>query len=447
MKTSMWLGATACALALVVACGEDEALETSASGGSGATGGSSGGTGGASGGSGGATGGTAGASGGSAGTGGTAGAAGSAGTGGATSAGRLLVAGTDFFTSTEVATVDLDAASVSGSVTVADGDAVPAAAGGLGFVLERTLAKVDLLSTDGSIDKSIDVGKAALGETGTASSNPVAIAAVAAGAAGGTATKAYVLFGAANHVAVVDIASASVTNTIDLGGYLDAGDGDGAVDMASAVYDASSDRVYFTLGRIDQTTVTAPSYELACPPVKALVLAIDAQSDALVDLNGSASGEGIELSLANPVDAAFDSTSGSLYVLSAGCFASAGVRSMHGVEKVALASSGVSTVYPPTSQDYLARLLLPSPNEALLDTFDATYAEHWYTWDPNSPALGPELSGVPAAPSVDDDSHLYGVDFAATVSVVRYGPPATATVVSSPWTGSWTSAAGTALVR
>ena len=365
MNRAAWLGATACAVAMAVACGEDEQTGAGASGGgpstgatgggagSGASGGTTGGTGGATGGTGGATGGTGGvgASGGSAGGGGAAGA-----DSGSVPHGRLLVAGTDFFSQTEIATVNLETGKLAGSVTVSDGDAVPAASGGKALVLERTASKVDVLSASGSIETSIDVGKAAIGASGSGSTNPVSVVLLQGTGAEAGADKGYVFLGNENRVAVISVSTAAVTKTIDFSTYLGAGDGDGAVDMTSAVLSGS--KAYFVLGRIDRTTVAAPSYQLACPPVKALLMAIDTATDALVDLNGSSAGVGIELGLVNPVDAALDEAQGRLLVLSAGCFAATdggATRVSHGIEAVDLALGTVNSVYTPSNQDYLAR--------------------------------------------------------------------------------------------
>jgi len=460
MTNKVSVGAIACAIAMAVACGEDEALGPGTGGAAGAAGsGASAGSGGDGGGTGGGSGsggssGAGGSSGGAAGNGASAGA--DSGTGGADGGppkGRLLVAGTDFFSKTEIATVDLATNKVSGSVTLNDGDAVPAASSGQAFVLERTNAKLHHLDAAGQILKSIDVGKAALGLTGSGSTNPVGVVATGTG----SSARAHVLLQTVNRMAVLDLAAGTVTKTIDLAAYQASGDADGSVDMTSPVLHPSSGRVYFLLGRIDRTTVAAPSYQLACPSVKALLVAVDTANDSIVDLNGSAAGEGIELALANPVDLALDAAQDRLLVLSAGCFApteGGSTRVGHGVESVALGSFATSTKYAAPNQDFLSRLLLRSSGAALLNSFDPSFAEHWYPWATATTALGSELGGVPAAPSLEDEGHLLGAsvattDAGSTVDVVRYdiGAQSKSTLVASPWTGSFSSVAGTALVR
>lgn len=450
MNKTVGMGAIACAVALAVACGEDEPLGPGSGGaaGSGATGG--GGADGAA-----ASGGSAGSGGGS---GGSAGA--DSGSGGAEAGpppGRLLVAGTDFFSKTEVASVDLATNQVLGSVTFDDGDAVPAESNGQGFVLERTKSKLHHLDAAGQLAKSVDVGQSAVGLSGTGSTNPVGVIATASDGDSGTSWRAHVFLQLVNRVAVVDLSAGSVTKTIDLAAYQVGSDADGSVDTTSPVLHAASGRIYFLLGRIDRTTVAAPSYQLACPSVKALLLAVDVASDTLVDLNGSAAGEGIELSLVNPVDAALDVSEDRLLVLSAGCFAPAdggAVRVSHGVEAVDLGTGTTSTLYAAPNQDFLSRLLLRGSGQALVNTFDPSFGEHWYPWATVQPSFGAELSGVPAAPSLEDEGHLLGVSITTTdagsnVEVVRYDIAAQTKVgvVASPWTGSFASASGTALVR
>ncbi len=307
---------------------------------------------------------------------------------------------------------------MTGSVTVNDGDAVPAQSSGQGFVLERTHAKLHHLDASGKISKTIDVGKAALGLTGAGSTNPVGVTA--------TNGKALVFLNDVNRVAAVDLAAGTVSKTIDLAAYMAGSDADQSVDATNPVL--RSGRAYFLLGRVDRTTVTAPNYQLACPAVPALLMAIDVATESLVDLNGSAAGEGIELSLANPVDAAIDIAQDRLLVLSAGCHAAAdggAARLKHGVESVDLKSGVATTLYAAPNQDFLSRLLVRSSSAALVNSFDPSYAEHWSTWSLSQNTLGAELSGVPTASSLDGEAHLLGVDIATadagtSVTVVRY---------------------------
>ena len=427
-----WTIACALALAVTAACSDEKVVDVSQS-----TGGSGGG------GSGGMDGGQAG-SGGVAG--GAAGSGGSAGSDAGMAPGVLLAALTDFTSNTEVTSIDLATHTVLGSAMVADGDAVPAAGAGTGFVLARTLSQVLTLGANGAIADTIDVGRTAVGLAGTSPTNPSSLAAV-------SASKAYVTLYDANRVAVMDLGPAAVASNIDLASYLGSGDGDGAVDATAAVYDSATQRVYFVLERVDRTTIAAPAYELACPTEKALLLAIDTTTDQLADLNGSASGEGIELSLVNPVDMVLDGDK--LLVLSAGCFAAAdggSQRTGFGIEEVTPSTGATAVALSPSDPDFLSRLLHLGGSDALIDRFDATYAEHWSRWSIGSTSLGTDLSDVPNTPVADQQGSLWGVGFTTddggtTPTAVRYDlTTETATPVVS-WTSSLGSAAGTALVR
>jgi hypothetical protein len=184
-------------------------------------------------------------------------------------------------------------------------------------------------------------------------------------------------------------------------------------------------------------------------------MALDVTTDTLVDLDGSSASLGIELGLANPVDIAVDGSTA--YVLSAGCFQTTdggSQRVQHGIDEVDLSAGTVTTVYAAQNQDFLARLVLVAPGGALVDTFDPTYAEHWYAWTPGSNSLGAEVAAVPQAAVAEDATHLLGVtatttDAGTSAEVVRYdiGTQSSASVVASPWQGSFSSAAGAALVK
>lgn len=447
--------------------GQSGSAGASGSGGSAASAGSAGTDGGAGSGGSAGTDGGAGSGGGGAGTGGSAGAGGAGGTSGA----HLLVAGTDFTTTTEIASIDLASMKVTGRLTVSDGDAVPAASGGLGFVLERTNDKVDLLAQDGTLDKSIDLAQAGSGDAGSGSDagsdagdagapaggDPVGVVVVpgATPDAGSATTRAYVPLYDENRVAVLDLAAGAVSHNLDLSGYLDSSDGDGSVDAGNAVYDPQSGRLYLTLQRIDRTTIVPPDYQLACPAVPSLLVAFDTKNDTEVDLNGSAPGKALQLTTVDPVSAVLDQ--GKLVILSAGCFdkSDAGAtRVKQGVESIDLSTGQSSMLYQPGNDDFLARMLRVATGQMVIDRWDASYAEHFNRYSVASAALGAELSGVPQGVCFDGSGGLFGVtttsgDGGTSVQVVRYDLNAqtSTTLLSSPWQSGVTSAAGSALVQ
>jgi hypothetical protein len=343
----------------------------------------------------------------------------------------LLAVATDYVQKSELAAVNLGTRGVR-RATFGDGDAVPAASGGMGFVLERTNDKVHVLDAAGNVARSIDLHGAASGASAT--------------------QKAYVLLYATNRIAVVDLDAGRVAQYIDLSALHAAGDMDGAVDMDDIVYDPASARAYVALGRIDRTTILPPSFELACPSWKGLVVGIDTTTDTLVDVNGSAAGQAAELSLVSPSGLHLDSEQERLLVLQSGCFRTADAGSErvgYGVEAVNLTNGATEVLLAPDTGDFLNRLVPVGGGQALINSFDAVYEEHWHRWTLTSGALGTELTEVPAMPSYDGAGALLGIALGTTPEVVRYvlQDGATTTVVSDPWSESFPAVGGTALVR
>src|SRR5690606_4291195 len=115
----------------------------------------------------------------------------------------------------------------------------------------------------------------------------------------------------------------SVTSTIDFSSAQDAADTDGGSEPDYAWFDSARNRVWFTLARIDISTIVAPDYQLACTG-SSLLMAIDATSGQLVDLNGAGPGVGFELTNVAPTSIHYAAASDTLYVLSSGCFEDSG---------------------------------------------------------------------------------------------------------------------------
>lgn len=438
MMDTKWLAlALSGALGMAVACSDDEAV-TDGTGGSSGTAGSGGasGNGGASG-----SGGAAGS------TGGSAGSAGSAGADGGPGPGLLLVSGTDFFSQSEIAVVDLASSTVTANLPFSSGDVIPVASGGRGFVLERTAGVVHVLGGTGAIAHSVPVEDS---DAGSVPANPSGVAAV-------SATRAYVALYDRNGVAVIDPTAGTLVETLDLSSFSVSGDGDGFVEVATPIHDAAENRVYVTLARIDRTTIAPPDFQLACPTEPALLVALDGTSGAVVDLNGAAAGEAIPLGLHNPIDAALDVAGGRLFVLAAGCFApgdGGSARTGHGAVAIDLASGQATVALAPSDGSFLSRLVYIGSDAALVNRFDETFAEHWNRWTTSQTSLGAELSGVPSAPSHDGAGSLYGTVFSSedggsAASVVRYDIAAetSSTIVSDPFDGSFASSGGSAIVK
>jgi len=179
---------------------------------------------------------------------------------------HLLVAGTDYKTSTEVASLTLATGKVDDTTVYTDGDAVAMSSAGLGFVIERTNDLVHLL--DGSaIKTTFDVKDLGTGKDAA------------------LADKAYVPLLQQSLITVLDLKAGTVSKRIDLSRYSDPADQDGSADIDAGVYDAKKKIAYFVLGRIDFTSFDPITFQLPCSATKALVVGIDATTDEVVDLN------------------------------------------------------------------------------------------------------------------------------------------------------------------
>jgi hypothetical protein len=338
---------------------------------------------------------------------------------------HLLVASTDYMTATTVGSVALDTGTLEDPSTFKDQDTIATSSAGLGFAVERSADKVNLL--EGSAIKiTFDLKDLGTGDD-------VALA-----------NKAYVPVLSESLISVLDLKAGTVSKRIDLNKYNAASDSDGSADISAAVYDATKKIAYFVLGRIDFGNLDA-SYHVQCSTAKALVVGIDANTDEVIDLNGDAAGEAAELELANPGSVSL-AADGSLVILSSGCYTGAALKSS-GVE-VLDTTAGTSVVaYASTTSDYLGALFLTSGSQALIGASDSvTFTSHWYKLDLEAGKLGDELLNVPDAVSFDGKD-LLGVD--KTGAVVRYdiATGTSTTVSATQWVGKYSNAASTALVK
>ena len=197
------------------------------------------------------------------------------------------------------------------------------------------------------------------------------------------------------------------------------------------------------LGRIDFGTLDASGH-VPCSTNKGLIVAIDATTDKVIDLNGDVEGEAAELSLSNPTSVSL-AADGSLVVLADGCYVGSALKNA-GVEVVDATTGMSQVVYASKTSDFLDKLILTGPSDALLGTFDSSFMAHWYKLDLTAGKLGVELTGIPDAVSFDG-TNLLGVD--ATGAVVSYDiASGKSTAVSkTTWAGKYTSTASTALVK
>lgn len=331
---------------------------------------------------------------------GTGGAAGSGGTAGSVSEPRLFVSVTDYATASEIVALRLDGTRTA-SLELTDPDSVVSVSAGRAFAIERTAAVIHPLDGDGMSTGNIDLS----GAVASASSQNPHDVVIAAGTA---PLKAYVPLYDAGHLAVLNLDDNTLTKTIDLTSYADTLDTDGGVEPDYAWFDSARNRLWFTLARIDLTTIVAPDYQLACTS-KSLLMAIDVTDDSLVDLNGSEAGVGVELLHVAPTSTHYAASTDTLYVLSSGCFSgSAGTRTNLGVNAIKLSDLTQSEALAPTGDAFYATMLW-NPEGALIQSF-AGFTEEWRTWKPTESALGALVSFVPGSATTDGEGTLYGVD-------------------------------------
>ncbi|MEO8900877.1 MAG: hypothetical protein ABI488_04455 [Polyangiaceae bacterium] len=341
-----------------------------------------------------------------------------------TAATHLLVAGTEYKDSTEIASLTLATGKVDDTTVYMDGDAVATSSAGLGFAIERTNDVVHLL--DGSaIKTSFD-----LKDLGTLKDAAIG-------------NKAYVPLLQQSLISVLDLKAGTVSKRIDLNKYNAAADKDGSADIDAGVYDATKKVAYFVLGRIDFTSYDA-DFHLPCTTTKALVVGIDATTDEVVDLNGDADGEAAELSLTNPGSITL-AADGSLVVVANGCY-SGGKLKNNGIEVMDPTTGVSAVVYAPKTDDRLSQLILTSGSSALLSTSDSTFMPHWYKIDLAAGMLGDELMNVPDAVSFDG-TNLLGVGVGGEVIKYTLATGADSTVAAMSWVGKYDFAASTALVK
>ena len=338
----------------------------------------------------------------------------------------MLVANTDFATATAVSSVALDTGKIDGTTDFADqGRHCVTSSAGLGFALERTNDKVHLL--DGSTIKTTfdlkDLGN---------------------GDAVALADKAYVPLLQQSLISVLDLKAGTVSSRIDLSKYNDPSDRDGSADIGAAVYDSTKKIAYFVLGRIDFLRPSTQAGHLPCSTTKALIVAIDATTDKVIDLNGDTDGEAAELSLTSPSSVSL-AADGSLVVLADGCYVGDTLKSA-GVEVVDTTTGVSQVVYASNSGDYLGKLIVTGPSDALLGTFDSSFMAHWYKLDLAAGKLGDELTGVPDAVSFDG-TKLLGVDTTGAVASYDLTTGMSTAVSKTTWAGKYTSASSTALVK
>lgn len=343
-----------------------------------------------------------------------------------------ILLGSDYATTAQATLVDLATSTILGRITSDDQDTLPYASGPYGFLLHRTQGKVSVLEGDKptAVARTLDVNPGP--DAGKA--NPYAVVV-------STGSEAYVMRYGQNSVPVIDLSSGSEVTSIDLSSFV--ADPDGLVDVVDGVFDQQRKRVYLVLQRIDQNEFgSAPDWVGACSGVPALVVGIDTQTHAVVDLNGSEEGQAIALQVVNPAAVAWQSSSldvSQFLVMGVGCAdADAGTeRTGRGVEKVVVSENTAETSWWWQSKE-LNRpgAMLWLNGRALIGTDDENYARHWRLLEANASEPGQDLVGVPAQPTFDGTQRLVGLaaqeDGGAGFQVVSWDLESKATTVIAP---------------
>jgi hypothetical protein len=280
---------------------------------------------------------------------------------------------------------------------------------------------------------------------GMAKANPSAIIAP-------TCDKGYVFRYNRNKIAVLDIgnpAGGAPTGYIDLSNLLQTDDKDGVIEMTSAVYVPSRNRIYVLLGNVDLGRVEDPTGnpKLICAQTASSIIAIDPATDTVVSLGGTAPGGGIALLGTNPPRGTsalhYDAARDRLVVLHWGCNADngdggAGAFAKCQIDEVNLSNGQVTKALDLLTRPFATSLAYENGTQAAI----AFYFDG-YVWNPAQTALGPELAGGMEFVTNDGRGNIIGTrpgtfpDGGKTLDVVKVpfaAPDAAVPVTKEPFT-------------
>lgn len=241
-------------------------------------------------------------------------------------------------------------------------------------------------------DDAIDGGKK--------NANPSAIAVPAC-------NKGYVLRFNRNKIAVIDtgedVTNGTPKSFIDLSSHVQVADTDGIVEMTSAIYVPSKNRVYVLLANVDLKKVATDGYTALCATSKPAIIAIDPTTDQVV--GNPIMLEGYNPPLGTPFW--YDAAKERFLVLSAGCnldngTGGAGAVARRRVESVDIATGKVTTLLDLNAQGF------PGAFEYIDETHAAiAFFGQGFYWNPTTTTLGAEIPG--------------GVDFLAGAKTKLFG--------------------------
>ncbi len=236
-------------------------------------------------------------------------------------------------------------------------------------------------------------------------------------------TRAFVTRLSSNTVLAFDTVLGENTGGIDLSPYSAAADTDGIVGASAAVFDSATKRLYVLLNRVLQAETPARDDARECLPTGGAIVAIDTNTNTVVDLNGAAAGEAIQLKGASPQALSADFVHGRLLVVQNGCWIDngtphdpdgavddwAGARQARGVEEINLAAATTSWLYQSAGTLGLFGLIYADATHALLNVDGS-----WHPWSPTETTLGPFIPSFPKAPLYDGIGHVIGLADAPT---------------------------------
>lgn len=322
-----------------------------------------------------------------------------------------LFVGTDFVNG-ELAVVSLHPDTVAGQLPLADQDSIPSASGNTGFVLEQGLGNVLVLDQahPWMAARTIDVNDSA--DAAPLTANPHAIVVT-------TGTKAYVARYASNVVKIVDVGSGAVTGSVDLSAFVAPDDPDGLVDVTDAAFDPATGHAYFLLQRINQFDYSGPGPDnvAACLASHGEIVGVDVANDAILDLNGAAAGNAIDLLGDNPASLTPDFGSGRFIVPDTGCYEAPDAgsdggtlpRLGRGIESVAIATGTPTWLYQTSVVDRLSGLVWVDGTQAFVNL-----GSDWFAWNPTQTTLGNAVTHFPQAPFYDGAGRIVGLSSATT---------------------------------
>ena len=305
-------------------------------------------------------------------------------------------------------------------------DSVASASAGRLFVLERPSGenKVHIMHSDTPWKVQHTIAKLSDDKL----PNPYQVVMV-------SADKAYVIMYGVNNLLTFNPSDPGKLGSVDLSAYIIKADGDNKVEPTAAVFDAKSKRLYVLLQRTSMPPAWSGTNEggtwafICHDDVAPLVVGIDTTTDKIVDINGAADGDAMELKGFNPMTIQWDYAKKNLVVVHSGCAPKGAKRTRirRGLELVNVATAETSWALE-LPKDNAAQSL--SNYVALSETQGAVKLDNgagvatWHKADLTEKKLDKAVWNLPTAFVVETPGHLLGLstkdDKDTGWDVVRY---------------------------